>query len=203
MTKASVYTMLFCEIVLDELSPYHQMLKKLDDIEADYFCKTPHWDEQPPTGMDFQIKEQAIKDFGKLTDDTLNKALKDTANAILEYSQYEISEQDWVKKNIGFIKQQSLEYFEQIKTYQKIDEPFLQRLYNKAMSACSEGNEQGISGYNKGFHHALLHNTIWECKELIERRIIQFLVEVISEAVLKYTTNYRLTSVEFSVPPSA
>lgn len=188
MTKASVYTMLFCEIVWEDLSPYHQMLKKLDDIEADYFCKTPHWDEQPPTGMDFQIKEQAIKDFGKLADDTLNKALKDTASAILEYSQYEISEQDWVKKNIGFIKQQSLEYFEQLKTCPKNDEPFLHRLYYKAMSACSEGNKQGISGYNKGFHHALLHNTIWECKRLIEQRTIEFLEEVIIETSKKHTS---------------
>lgn len=187
MTKASVYTMLFCEVVWKDFSPYHQMLKKLDDIEADYFCKTPHWAEQPPTDTDFQIKEQAIKDCDKLADDTLNKALKDTASTILEYSQYEISEQDWVKKNMVFIKQQSLAFFERIKPCPKIDEPFLQRLYNKAMSACSEGVERGISGYNKGFHHALLHNTIWECKELIERRTISFLEEVITETSAKHT----------------
>ena len=64
MTKASVFTMLFCEIVWDDHSPYHQMLKKLDDIEADYYCKTPNWDEQ----IKFKMETEAQDEFKDISD---------------------------------------------------------------------------------------------------------------------------------------
>lgn len=190
MTRASVFTVLLGEVVWGGLSPYHQMLKKIYDIETDYFIMTPHWAEQPPIDLDFQLKDQVIKNFDKLANETLDKELKDKAIGILQESPNEIGDYVWATKNVGYTKQHLHDYFGQIKPCPKIDEAFLQRLYNKAISAFSlESNEQGNTGFNKGFHHALLHNTIWECKGLIERRIIQFIEEVISEAVSKYTTN--------------
>ena len=185
MSRTSVYTTLFFEIVGDDHSPYNQMVKKLNDIETGYFEKTLHWAEQPSTELDFQIKADVIKCFDKLADDTLNKELKDRLFSLLQQCPGESRDYEWSMKSIEFIKKEAYDYFGQIEPCPKIDEAFLQRLYSKALCACSEGNGQGNIGYNKGFHHALLHNTIWECKELIERRIIKFIDEDLREYAVK------------------
>ena len=33
------------------------------------------------------------------------------------------------------------------------------------------------------FHHALMYKTVWECKDLIEARTIQFIEEVVEDFV--------------------
>ena len=187
MTTTSVYTILFFDIIGDDNSAYNQMVNRLYDIEAEYFEMTPQWAEQPPTELAFQIKEVVLKDFDKLADETLGKELKDRLYCLLHEYQSEvvILGYEYSVKSLKWLKNEAYESFREKKPCPIIDGTLLKKLHNKALIAVGqEGNGQGIVGYNKGFHHALLHNTIWECKGIIEKRIIHFIDEDITELVM-------------------
>ena len=187
MTTTSVFTTLFFDIIGDDNSTYNQMVNRLYDIEAKYFEKTPQWVEQPPTEVVFQIKEVVLKDFDKLADETLDKELKDRLNCLLHECRSEVVNlgYEYALKSLGWLKDKAYEYFGEKKPCPQIDESLLKKLYDKALIAVDqESDGQGIVGYNKGFHHALLHNTIWECKGIIEKRIIHFVDEDITELVM-------------------
>ena len=69
-------SLLFRSIISSESSPYRQMIKKLNDIDTDYFDKIPAWTEQLPSELDFQLRDNILKDFGKLADELLGLELK-------------------------------------------------------------------------------------------------------------------------------
>ena len=113
MTKTSVYTTLSFDVIADDNSTYNQMLIRLYDIEAEYFEKTPQWAEQPPTELDFQIKEVVLKDFDKLADETLDKKLKDRLNCLLHEFKSEVVNQgyEYSVKSLTWLKNHAYEYF--------------------------------------------------------------------------------------------
>ena len=63
----------FNAVILTELSPFHQLQKKLYDIDMDYFEKIPAWTERIPSKLDFKLKSDIIADFNKLADHLQHK----------------------------------------------------------------------------------------------------------------------------------
>jgi len=53
MTRTSVYTTLFFDIIGEDNFAYNQIVNRSYDIEAEYFKMTPQWAEQPPTELVF------------------------------------------------------------------------------------------------------------------------------------------------------
>ena len=62
----------FDAVIFTGSSPYLQMVKKLYDIDKDYFEKIPAWMDQKPSELDFKLKNEILRDFNKLADQLLN-----------------------------------------------------------------------------------------------------------------------------------
>ena len=63
-------------VIYADNSPYHQLQKKLYDIDLDYFEKIPAWTERIPSKLDFKLKSEIVSDFNKQADQLLNQELK-------------------------------------------------------------------------------------------------------------------------------
>ena len=173
---------LFSIIISAESSPYHKLLEKLNDIDTDYFDKIPAWTEQLPSELDFQLKENILNDFDKLADELLNQELKTQCiGELLEARGTTVdSEKEVIENTLASIKQFATLYFGRENPCPKVDEETLQRKYKKAKRrSFGERIIQSNKADVIDFHHALMHKTVWECKDLIEARTIQFIEEVV------------------------
>ena len=183
-------TILIANLISEESSPYHQMIKKMNDIDSDYFDKIPAWTEQLPSELDFKLKDDILKDFGKLADELLGQELKSRClNQLIEEWR---SVPNHENENRGTITEGSMAsitqfatlYFNRENPCPKVDEETLQKKYNKAKR---RGLFERIGQTNNAdvidFHHALMYKTIWECKELIEDRTIRFIEDVMKTFV--------------------
>lgn len=59
-------------VIYVDNSPYHQLQKKLYDIDVDYFEKVPAWTERIPSKLDFKLKNDIVTDFNKLANQLLD-----------------------------------------------------------------------------------------------------------------------------------
>lgn len=177
-------TILFTNIISEESSPYHQMIKKMNDIDSDYFEKIPAWTEQLPSELDFQLKDNILKDFGKLADEVLGQELKSKCMDLLIGEWKSIPNHDENRETLfegamASIKQFATLYFSRENPCPKVDEEALQRKYKKAKRrSLGERIIQSNNADVIDFHHALMNKTVWECKELIEERTIRFIEDV-------------------------
>ena len=199
-TNNQLFRHVFKIVVLDNKSPYHQAVKKLNDIDVDYFEKIPAWTEQLPTELDFQLKENILNDFDKLADELLNQELKTKCiGALLEARRTTIDpEKEIMESTMASIKQFATLYFGRENPCPKVDEETLQKKYKKAKRrSFGERIIQSNKADVIDFHHALMHKTVWECKDLIESRIIQFIEEVIKDFI---ATNSKLDNNTLTEP---
>lgn len=183
-------TILFTNIISEESSPYHQMIKKMNDIDIDYFEKTPACTEQLPSELDFQLKDNILKDFDNLADELLGQELKSKClNQLIEEwksaPNHENENRDVVfEGTLASIKQFATIYFSRENPCPKVDEETLQKKYNKAkrrniFERIGQTNNADVID----FHHTLMYKTVWECKGLIERRVICFIEEILRESI--------------------
>ena len=185
-----ISAILFTNIVSEETSPYHKMIKKMNDIDSDYFENIPAWTEQLPSELDFQLKDNILKDFGKLADELLGQELKSKClDQLIEewrsVPNYENENKEALSEGImTSIKQTATLYFNREKPCPKVDEETLQKKYKKAKR---RGLLERIGQTNNAdvieFHHSLMYKTVWECKELIENRTIKFIEDVMNTFV--------------------
>ena len=183
-------SLLFRSIISFESSPYHQMIKKMNDIDSDYFDKIPACTEQLPSELDFQLKDNILKDFGKLADELLGQELKSKCLNQLIKEWRSVPNHDnenretLVKDTMASIKQIATLYFSRENPCPKVDEETLQRKYKKAKRrSLGERIIQSNNADVIDFHHALMYKTVWECKELIEDRTIKFIEDVMKAFV--------------------
>ena len=177
-------------VIYRDLSPYHQMTKKLYDIDVDYFDKIPAWTERLPSELDFQLKDNILKDFGKLADELLGLELKSKCiDQLIEEWESVPNHEDENRETVfegtmASIKQFATLYFSRENPCPKVNEETLQKKYNKAKR---RGLFELIGQTNNAdvidFHHALMYKTVWECKELIENRTISFIEDVMKAFV--------------------
>ena len=179
-------TILFTIIISEDTSPFHQMIKKMYDIDIDYFDKIPAWTEQLPSELDFQLKDNILSDFNKLADKLLNQDLKGKCiEGLLEARGTIVgTEKENFEDIMASIKQFATLYFGRENPCPKVDEETLQKKYKKAKRrSFGERIIQSNKADVIDFHHALMHKTVWECKDLIEARTIQFIEEVVEDFV--------------------
>lgn len=180
------FTPLLNAIIFNDTSPYHQMVKKLYNIDADYFDKIPVWTEQLPSELDFQLKDNILNDFDKIADKLLNQELKNKCIAELKEA-IEItagSEKEIIEGTMASIKQFATLYFGREKPCPKVDEDTLHKKYKRAKRrSLGEHIIQSNKADIIDFHHALMYKTVWECQELIEKRTISFIEDVMKTFV--------------------
>lgn len=179
-------TPLFNAVIFNDSSPYRQMVKKLYNIDTDYFEKIPAWTEQLPSELDFQLKENILNDFKKLADELLNQEMKTKCiGDLLEARETTVdSEKEIVEGTMASIKQFATLYFGRENPCPKVDEKTLQKKYKKAkrrniFERIGQTNNADVID----FHHTLMYKTVWECKGLIERRVICFIEEILRESI--------------------
>ena len=166
------------------------MIKKMYDIDSDYFDKIPAWTEQLPSELDFQLKDNILKDFGKLADELFEQELKSKCiDQLIEEWESVPNHEDENRETVfegtmASIKQFATLYFSRENPCPKVDEEALLKKYNKAKR---RGLFERIGQTNNAdvieFHHALMYKTVWECQELIEKRTISFIEDVMKTFV--------------------
>lgn len=181
---------LFSIIISVESSPYHKLLEKMNGIDTDYFEKIPAWTEQLPSELDFQLKDNILKDFGKLADELFEQELKSKCiDQLIEEWESVPNHEDENRETVfegtmASIKQFATLYFSRENPCPKVDEETLLKKYNKAKR---RGLFERIGQTNNAdvieFHHALMYKTVWECQELIEKRTISFIEDVMKTFV--------------------
>ena len=172
------FSPLFNTVIYEEISPYHQLLKKLYDIDVDYFEKVPAWTERIPSKLDFKLKNDIVTDFNKLADQLLDQELKNQLVQELNFGNIDVTEKD-VKDALESLKSMAPLYFNKAKPCPHIEEKELRKLYHKAKRRSFwERIFRSNSNDVYDFHQALMHRTVWECKELIESRTLSFVEEV-------------------------
>lgn len=189
-TNNQLYIHVFKIVVLDDKSPYHQAVKKLNDIDVDYFEKIPAWEEQLPTKLDFQLKDNILKDFDNMANELLSQELKDRLIGELRESLSGAAstitkcDEKAVQGIMESLRQVALVYFGKYEPCPEIEEATLQKKYKKSrrrniLERIGQTNNADVID----FHHALMYKTVWECKGLIERRIMRFIEEIIRETI--------------------
>ncbi len=183
---------LFKTVISGDSSPFNKMAKKLYDIDVDYFEKVPAWTERISSELAFQLKDDVLSDFGGLADNLLNRELKDRILGELNDCWNSATDKECDDRGkaagnaLAYIRESAPLYFDQFKPCPEINEDDLQKLYRKAkrrslVERIRQNNEEDVII----FHHALMQKTAWECKELIETRIMRFIEEVLDEFAAK------------------
>lgn len=169
-------------VIYADGSPYHQLQNKLYDIDVDYFEKVPAWTERIPSKLDFKLKSDIVANFNKLSDQLLNQELKNQLVKELNLSNIDVTEKE-VKDALESLKSMTPLYFNKTKPCPQVEEKELRKLYRKAKRRSFWERifrSNGSDVYN--FHQALMHRTVWECKELIENKTLSFVEEVMYNA---------------------
>lgn len=170
-------------VIYSDDSPYHQLQKKLCDIDVDYFEKIPAWTERIPSKLDFKLKSDIVADFNKLADQLLNQELKNKLIQELNLGSITITEKE-VNEAFESLKGMAPLYFNKTKPCPQVEEKELRKLYRKAKRRSFWERIFRSNGSDVfDFHQALMHRTVWECKELIENRSLQFIKEIMLETV--------------------
>jgi len=180
--KSRYYRFVYDIVIYADNSPYHQLQKKLYDIDVDYFEQVPAWTERIPSKLDFKLKNDIVTDFNKLADQLLNQELKYQLVQELNFGNIDVTEKE-VKDAFDSLKSIAPFYFNRTKPCPKVEEKELRKLYRKAKrrSFCERiFHSNGNDVYD--FHQALMHRTVWECKELIENKTLSFVEEVMYNA---------------------
>lgn len=181
IADTNYFSLITTAVLYADDSPYHQLQKNLYDIDIDYFEKIPAWTERIPSKLDFKLKRDIVADFNKLVDQLLNQKLK--SRLIQELGNITVTEKE---VNVAFksLKCMAPLFFNKTKPCPQVEEKVLRKLYRKAKHRSFWERIFRSNGSDVfDFHQALMHRTVWECKELIESRSLQFIKEVMLETI--------------------
>ena len=182
MSCKEIFSSINNAIIYGDTSPYHQLQKKLYDIDIDYFEKIPAWTERIPSKLDFKLKSDIVADFNKLANQLLNQELKSRLIQELNLGSITVTEKE-VNEAIESLKGMASLYFNKTKPCPQVEEKELRKLYRKAKRRSFWERIFRTNGSDVfDFHQALMYRTVWECKELIENRSLQFVKEVMNSS---------------------
>ena len=117
------------------------------------------------------------------SDQLLNQELKNQIAQELNLGNIDVTEKE-VKDALESLKSMAPLYFNKTKPCPQVEVKELRKLYRKAIRRSFWERifrSNGSDVYD--FHQALMHRTVWECKDLIEARTIQFIEEVMKDFV--------------------
>lgn len=175
-------------ILYDEEAPYRLMIKKLNDIDIDYFEKI----DSAPLGktldneMEIGIKHQILNDFVTYGNKLLANRTNDIERAIIDNVQKLMNQYDDQIEAIQDLNE-SFGYMHNFVRKQlcfvpnpMYDKAEIRELYNAAkrvtmIEKITGGNDKDVIKY----YHALIEHCVWACRMLLRRRTGQFLMQMV------------------------
>ncbi|MCR4849474.1 MAG: hypothetical protein K5920_11585 [Bacteroidales bacterium] len=172
---------IYQETIGDDTSPYALLKHKLYDIDIDYFEKIPAWEEVLPEELSPELTDKIMNDFKALIGQQLNEQFEshlvdsiqnsinqsfpnidaDTLSSACQEAKKELQEAAHFRFQYSPCPQESMASL--MKKYKKAK----QRTPGERIRRTN--NEDVID-----FHHALMHKTVWDCKQLIDDSTILF-----------------------------
>ena len=172
-----VFENIIAAVIDNPQSPYHRLMDKVNDIDVDYFENITRDENTLSPELNLALKQTVVENVdeiarqllydsglsGKITFDILDQLknkehyrqiLLDTANKLQRYA----------KDRLLFIPTQKHDDVELNKLYEQAKEVTL-------LEHVMQNNRMDIIA----FYRALMEQTEWECKALVEKRISQFI----------------------------
>lgn len=197
---------IFMEIIAYDRSPYHELNKKLYDIDS-YFKNIPTDTEKLPRNLNLELRDRVVNDFkaqiefyfGQSTAAHLFNTIKQTVQTKCpDAERWAIADacdraKQEVRDNVTQLfnyepTEQEKPFYQHDKHYAKISESELRQRYENAKQRTLA---ERFSKINKTdvmvFHRALVNKTFWDCRQLFKEKIIG-LVETVLDEIKKENT---------------
>lgn len=185
---------IYQDVIGKETSPYNEMIRKMYRIDTDYFQDIPADTEKLNDRLSPRLRDDVVEFFrrqadfyfGPLYQDALLRLVLWTLKAEApNVDPQTIAEAcDTVKPELVSAAQYRFNH----PNYQyeipcpQVSEQGMMKAYQKAKERTIV---ERISKVNKAdvlaFYYALLHKTVWDCKQLIEDKTIEAIVNVLEQ----------------------
>ena len=182
--KDELFQSIITEVIEKEGSPYKQMLKKVNDIDVEYFEEIPRNGEKMDSRLNVDLKTEIVAVIEKMADDLLLKSgLQQTILADLK-SRIENAKQqgdpEEVSKDVKALVERLTKYA-QGNLFFLPKAPFTEKeLKDKWRKAKNITLLESVFTSNSpdiiDFYHSLMRQTEWECKNLVEIRTQSFIM---------------------------
>lgn len=181
-----ISTRIFDGVVFDVIhkdgSLYNRLMKKVADIDVDYFEDIERDGEVLAAGLNMALKDRVVKDFEELSDECLSLEVEQGVLANVQRLVGEWNaecEGAMVAKGIEAAKHEIYKYSEERLRVLPAPKYTLSELDCMYKDARQRTMPERILRTNKKdvieFHHALMDRTVWECGVLVEQRIADML----------------------------
>lgn len=183
-----LFEMIVGPVLYDEGCPYKLMIKKLNDIDIDYFQGSSALSDRLDDTLRIEIKHKIVNDFNEFgkqlfhdySEKIEQKVKKDIGNWLRLQSDRKnaLDILDDVFARIHSFTRKQLNYVPS-PTYSSAE---LRELYNAAMKVSLV---ERIAGTNDKdvirYYHALINHTVWTCRMLTRRRFSQLLMSLVDK----------------------
>lgn len=188
-----IFHVVYQDVIGNETSPYNQLKRKLYDIDKDYFEKIPADTEKLDRNLTPALRDLVVDNFKKLADFYLGPSyqnyLLESVHRMMDAhfpnadSQSIVQACETAEKNLLEAAKYRFDHPE----YQ-YEEPCPQVSEERMIQAYQRAKKrtimERINQVNKAdvinFHHVLLQKTVWDCKELIENKVVSLIKTVLS-----------------------
>ena len=181
--KSDISAIIFS--VLDQYdSPYRTLLRKVNNIDVEYFDHIDLNSEVLNPQLTLDAKEKIINDVQALADNILTSELAQKLateiNLKLQKKNNPNFDEQLLKKTIFSLNHDIIDLHDSYLAYStepsSYDNNNLQKLFKKAqeitwLESILNTNKEDI----KDFHDSLMNNIFWECKKLIVKRYLEFI----------------------------
>lgn len=183
-------------VIGDTNSPYNFLIKKMYDIEADYFQGIPNNTERLDIHLNPTIRDRVVDNFKKMTGFYLGSSFEKVVFDIIRgniQTYYPDADPQTIAKACEKAKEEVIEsakyrFCHKEYTYEEpcrpVSETALMTSYQKAKTrTLIERFNQINKADVLNFYHTLLRKTKWDCKQLIEAKTIQFMEDVLNKFI--------------------
>ena len=189
----TLFDFIISEVINKDDSPYKQMMKKVNDIDIDYFEDIERDGEKICSELNMELKEIVVGRFKEMANELLTES--DLENRLLSGIRLQIgnsNDNDICHKVLPTVVNALGKYADERLLFilePKYDENELEKMYDNAkkitiIEHIMQNNKKDVID----FYHALMDRTEWECKALIEHRISLFLKQT-AEKIALITTD--------------
>lgn len=170
------------EVVRDGNSPYNMLLRKVNDIDVDYFENISRDQEQLSDELSVELKDKVIVQFAIMADDLfLNSTLAARLSAAVRDKAEGSSPHllECVKKALQQYAADRLKFIPAPQATSKdLNKMFIAAKEVTLAERFLRNNKADVIE----FYHALLQATVYDCRKLIEERTAVF-IETIARAL--------------------
>lgn len=194
-----IFSTIYHDAIADEGSPFNQLKKKLYDIDKDYFEKIPADTERLHQDLNPALRDSIVEDFRKLAEKYLGASYEDHLVQSIQQMkdahfpdadpQSIVEACDKAKKEL--LDAAQFRFNHPTSQYEepcsKVSEATMMNQYKKAKERTFT---ERITQTNKAeviaFHHTLMQKTVWDCKQLIEDKVITLIGHITERLSERY-----------------